>query len=126
MLVSHLINKVKRPCKDCMKDVGVTPFELDEVLLVGGMTRVPKVRELVGELFCKEPSKGVITDEAVAMGATIKGFSTEDLIIFDVIPFSLGIKTQDGVATKILVKNRMVPNRKSQVFSTAAEVRHRL
>lgn len=125
-LVSDLIEKTIEPCMKAMKDAGVSKSDIAEVVLVGGMTRMPKVMEKVKEIFGKEPHKGVNPDEVVAIGAAIQagvlgGDIDKDIVLVDVTPLSLSIETLGGIATKIIERNTKIPSSKSQVFSTAAD-----
>src|SRR5688500_9189231 len=124
-LVDDIIKRSAGPCKQAMKDAGVEAAQIDEVILVGGQTRMPAIQKLVTELFGKEPHKGVNPDEVVAIGAAIQGGvlagDVKDVVLLDVTPLSLGIETLGGVNTRLIERNTTIPTRKSEVFSTAAD-----
>ena len=124
-MVKDIIDRSIGPCKAAIKDAGISPDKINEVVLVGGQTRMPRIQQLVKELFGKEPHKGVNPDEVVAIGAAIQGGvlggEVKDLLLLDVTPLTLSIETMGGVATPMIPRNTTIPTKKSEMFSTAAD-----
>ncbi len=124
-LVQELVDRTAEPCEKALKDAGLSKSDIDEIILVGGMTRMPAVQAKVKEVFGKEPMQGVNPDEVVAIGAAIQGGvlqgDVKDVLLLDVTPLSLGIETLGGVTTKLIERNTTIPTSKSEVFSTAAD-----